>query len=175
MKHTTQQKGFTLIEMLIVIAIVGILSAVALPIYQQYIARAQMKEGVSLGMSAQPLIEDYIHRTGAFPPTAQLATLGLPTNASGGILGAASATIANVTTTPGATGIGTITVSLRADLRPEVASTSIIYSKSAYAATTTAGVVTVTDAGTWSCAVTLPSAGADMDLMPDGCSASVVP
>ena len=129
-----------------------------------------MKEGVSLGMSAQPLIEDYIHRTGAFPPTAQLATLGLPTNALGGILGAASATIATVTTTPGATGIGTITVLLRADLRPEVQGTTITYSKSAYAATTTAaGVVTVTDPGTWSCAVVLPTAGANMDLLPDGC------
>lgn len=169
MKHTTQQKGFTLIEMLIVIAIVGILSAVALPIYQQYIARSQLKEGVSLGMSAQPLIEDYIHRTGGFPATTDLAALGLPTNATGGILGTASATIDTVTTVPGvgaASGTGTITVLLRTDLRPEVSATTIVYTKTPF--TAVAGVVT--DPGSWNCNVTFPTAAAaDMDLMPEGC------
>ncbi|ENS7758284.1 fimbrial protein PilE, partial [Neisseria gonorrhoeae] len=44
----TLQKGFTLIELMIVIAIVGILAAVALPAYQDYTARAQVSEAILL-------------------------------------------------------------------------------------------------------------------------------
>jgi len=169
MERKTQQIGFTLIEMLIVIAIVGILSAVALPIYQQYIARAQLKEGVSLGMSAQPLIEDYVHRTGSFPATAQLGALGLPVNSTNGtILGSASATIATVTTSVAS---NSITITLQGNLRPEVAATTIIYTKSDYAASAnaTTGAITVTDPGSWSCLVNMPGTSDDMDLLPDGC------
>jgi len=42
------QKGFTLIELMIVIAIIGVLAAVAVPAYQDYIAKAQMTEGISI-------------------------------------------------------------------------------------------------------------------------------
>ena len=47
------QKGFTLIELMIVVAIIGILAAVALPAYQDYTVRAKVTEGLSLASSAK--------------------------------------------------------------------------------------------------------------------------
>ena len=54
----TAQKGFTLIELMIVVAIIGILAAIAVPAYQDYIARTQVSEGVSLAGSLKVDVAD---------------------------------------------------------------------------------------------------------------------
>jgi len=71
----TKQSGFTLIELMIVVAIIGILAAVAIPAYQDYIARAQMAEPISFGGAAKTPIEEFVSSNGAFPTGGSLATL----------------------------------------------------------------------------------------------------
>lgn len=74
------QKGFTLIELMIVIAIVGILAAVALPAYQDYTARAQMSEALTLAEGQKAAVVEYYSDNGTFPTT----------NASAGIANAST-------------------------------------------------------------------------------------
>lgn len=71
-----QKKGFTLIELMISVAIVGILSAVAVPAYQNYIVKAQVSEGMSLSGGAKIFINDYYTQYGKLPQTSEEA--GLP-------------------------------------------------------------------------------------------------
>ena len=63
------QQGFTLIELMIVIAIVGILAAVALPAYQDYTVRAKLSEGLARGAEAKTAVTEYFSSTGTFPGT----------------------------------------------------------------------------------------------------------
>ena len=99
MKHL--QKGFTLIELMIVVAIIGILAAVALPAYQDYTVRAKMSE-VILAMSACRTSITEVYQTGGTPPNANSwgcesgvsskYVAGLNTNANGIV----TATIQNI-------------------------------------------------------------------------------
>jgi type IV pilus assembly protein PilA len=61
------QKGFTLIELMIVIAIIGILAAIAIPAYQNYTIRAQVTEGLTLGDGWKTAIAEYYANTGNMP------------------------------------------------------------------------------------------------------------
>lgn len=63
------QKGFTLIELMIVVAIIGILAAVALPAYQDYTVRARVTEGLSLASAAKVAVADTFQSTGVVPIT----------------------------------------------------------------------------------------------------------
>ena len=67
------QKGFTLIELMIVIAIIGILAAIAIPAYQNYTIRAQVTEGLTLADGWKTAIAEYYANTGNWPTIANLA------------------------------------------------------------------------------------------------------
>ena len=61
------QKGFTLIELMIVVAIIGILAAVALPAYQDYTKRTHVAEGLTLAGGAKASVTEYFSSQGKFP------------------------------------------------------------------------------------------------------------
>jgi len=67
------QKGFTLIELMIVVAIIGILAAVALPAYQDYTARSQMSEALTLGGGLRTVVSEYWTNNGTYPTTNYVA------------------------------------------------------------------------------------------------------
>jgi len=74
-----KQQGFTLIELMIVVAIIGILAAIALPAYQDYTIRAQVSEGINLADGLKTPMADYYNDKGVWPA-----------NGTGGIAPAAS-------------------------------------------------------------------------------------
>ncbi|MCU4328006.1 MAG: pilin [Acinetobacter ursingii] len=61
------QKGFTLIELMIVVAIIGILAAIAVPAYQNYVTRAQVSEAIILGSGMKAALGDYGWNHAAWP------------------------------------------------------------------------------------------------------------
>ena len=67
------QQGFTLIELMIVIAIIGILAAIAIPAYQNYTIRSQVTEGLSLADGWKTSISEYYAQNGSFPSSSSTA------------------------------------------------------------------------------------------------------
>jgi type IV pilus assembly protein PilA len=70
------QKGFTLIELMIVVAIIAILAAIAIPQYQNYLIRTQVSEGMNLADGAKTAVSEFYNNTGRWP--SKQASAGLP-------------------------------------------------------------------------------------------------
>ena len=79
----SKQKGFTLIELMIVVAIIGILAAIAIPAYQDYTIRAQVSEGLNLTAACKAGVSETYMDSGAFPATNLAAGLSPAANITG--------------------------------------------------------------------------------------------
>jgi len=73
-----KQQGFTLIELMIVVAIIGILAAIAIPAYQDYTIRAQVSEGLNLSGGAKAAVTEYFQDRGDMPVNNTQAGLAQP-------------------------------------------------------------------------------------------------
>jgi type IV pilus assembly protein PilA len=94
------QKGFTLIELMIVVAIIGILAAIAIPAYSDYTERAKVSELVTLASACKGSVSEYYQSEGVFPTD----------NDEGGCTNTATDKITSITVTGNGAVSGTITV-----------------------------------------------------------------
>ena len=125
------QKGFTLIELMIVVAIIGILAAVALPAYQDYTARAQVSEAFTMTSGAKTTISETGQTTGAYPGASAIAALAVAGKFSDAVVTAD-------------TGVITITMKAAGVASAGVAAKTIILTPPALSPTPTAFVFACT-------------------------------
>ena len=78
-----KQQGFTLIELMIVVAIIGILAAIAIPAYQDYTIRAQVSEGLNLSAASKAAVSEYTMDRGSFPDNNLIAGISAANTIAG--------------------------------------------------------------------------------------------
>jgi len=113
-----KQQGFTLIELMIVVAIIGILAAIAIPAYQDYTIRAQVSEGLNLSGGAKAAVTEYFQDRGEFPTDNEEAGLADDTDIQGKYVASVGVVDEVITVTYGNSAHTTIedqTITLTAD------------------------------------------------------------
>jgi type IV pilus assembly protein PilA len=110
------QKGFTLIELMIVVAIIGILAAIAIPAYRDYTIRSQITEGLNFAAAAKTSVSDTFISTGNWPATNAAAGLGDAANIR-------SKYVDSVTVSTG----GQITVQFGGDVNNQVDGNTLVF------------------------------------------------
>jgi len=112
------QQGFTLIELMIVVAIIGILAAIAIPAYQNYTIRAQVSEGMSLASGVRTALSEQFQTSGVWPSD----------NASAGVATAGSIVgnyVESVEVSTDGT-VGIITATFGADANPLINTATLV-------------------------------------------------
>jgi type IV pilus assembly protein PilA len=143
----TLQKGFTLIELMIVVAIIGILAAVAIPAYQDYIARAQVSEAVNLLASGKTGMAEYFADKATWPAAAS--------EVMGSTTGKYTATIAILSSAT--TGLMTLEATMKSsNINSQITSGTV--------------VLTTTDGGKiWTCTSAGSTSALAAKFMPSAC------
>ena len=126
----TMQKGFTLIELMIVVAIIAILAAIAIPAYQDYVIRSQVTEGSSLVEGSKTAVAEYYSNTGNLPPTNASAGVSAPT----AILGTY---VTQVTVGTAGGGLGKIQAKFGGKANVAIAGEFLVFSPVTHAGSTT--------------------------------------
>ena len=153
------QKGFTLIELMIVIAIIGILAVIALPAYQDYTARAQVSEAISLMEGQKSAVVEYYADKGAWPASNEAAGIAAAADIKGKY-------VAQVEVG----GDGVITATMKTtDVNNEIKGKTVSLTPHVTTAGTGGAAATANGSFTWTCTSDSENGGIESKFLPSSC------